>query len=94
MWTQVRTTENGEITQKPDLRPPVLNLPPAPPPFGPYVPAVLTANLLFITGMLPTVGHEAKFSGRAGKELNAQQGRTAAYAAALNVVAVARQHLG
>jgi enamine deaminase RidA (YjgF/YER057c/UK114 family) len=69
-------------------------LPPAPPPFGPYVPAVQTGNLLFLTGMLPTVGHEPQFLGRAGKELNAEQGRRAAYAAALNVLAVARQHLG
>ena len=71
-----------------------IELPPAPPPFGPYVPAVQTGNLLFLTGMLPTVGHEPKFLGRAGKELNAEQGRMAAYAAALNVLAVARQHLG
>src|SRR5579863_4742112 len=71
-----------------------IELPPAPAPFGAYVPAVQTGNLLFLTGMLPTVGHEAKFLGRAGKELNAEQGRSAAYAAALNVLAVARQHLG
>jgi enamine deaminase RidA (YjgF/YER057c/UK114 family) len=71
-----------------------IELPPAPPPFGPYVPAVQTGNLLFLTGMLPTVGHEPKFLGRAGKELNAEQGRSAAYAAALNVLAVARRHLG
>ena len=71
-----------------------IELPPAPPPFGPYVPAVQTGNLLFLTGMLPTVGHEPKFLGRAGKELNAEQGRRAAYAAALNVLAVARLHLG
>jgi enamine deaminase RidA (YjgF/YER057c/UK114 family) len=71
-----------------------IELPSAPPPFGPYVPAVQTGNLLFLTGMLPTVGHEPKFLGRAGKELNAEQGRRAAYAAALNVLAVARQHLG
>jgi enamine deaminase RidA (YjgF/YER057c/UK114 family) len=58
------------------------------------VPAVQTGNLLFLTGMLPTVGHEPKFLGRAGKELNAQQVRNAAYTAALNVLAVARQHLG
>jgi hypothetical protein len=44
--------------------------------------------------MLPTVGHEPKFLGRVGKELNAEQGRSAAYAAALNVLAVARQSLG
>jgi enamine deaminase RidA (YjgF/YER057c/UK114 family) len=71
-----------------------IELPPAPPPFGPYVPAVQTGNLLFLTGMLPTVGHEPKFLGRAGKELNAQQVRNAAYTAALNVLAVARRHLG
>jgi enamine deaminase RidA (YjgF/YER057c/UK114 family) len=71
-----------------------IELPPAPPPFGPYVPAVQTGHLLFLTGMLPTVGHEPKFLGRAGQELNAEQGRSAAYAAALNVLSVARQHLG
>src|ERR1700683_4235785 len=71
-----------------------IELPPAPAPFGAYVPAVQTGNLLFLTGMLPTVGHEAKVFGRAGKEVNAEQGRSAAYAAALNVLAVARQHLG
>jgi enamine deaminase RidA (YjgF/YER057c/UK114 family) len=71
-----------------------IELPPAPPPFGPYVPAVQTGNLMFLTGMLPTVGHEPKFLGRAGKELDAEQGRRAAYAAALNVLAVAKQHLG
>lgn len=44
--------------------------------------------------MLPTVGHEPKFLGRVGKELDVEQGRSAAYAATLNVLAVARQHLG
>ena len=71
-----------------------IELPPAPAPFGPYVPAVLTGNLLFLTGMLPTVGHEPRLLGRAGKELNAEQGRRAAFSAALNALAVARQHLG
>jgi enamine deaminase RidA (YjgF/YER057c/UK114 family) len=71
-----------------------IELPPPPAPFGAYVPAVQTGNLLFLTGMLPTVGHEAKFHGRAGKELNAEQCRSAACAASLNVLAVAKQHLG
>jgi enamine deaminase RidA (YjgF/YER057c/UK114 family) len=62
-----------------------IELPPAPLPLGPYVPAVQTGNLLFLTGMLPTVGHEAKFLGRAGRELN----RTGSKGCA-----VARQHLG
>lgn len=71
-----------------------IELPPAPAPFGAYVPAVQTGNLLFLSGMLPAVGHAPKFLGRVGKELNTEEGRSAAYAAALNVLAVARQHLG
>jgi enamine deaminase RidA (YjgF/YER057c/UK114 family) len=71
-----------------------IELPPAVTPFGAYVPAIQTGNLLFLSGMLPTVGHEPKFLGRVGRELNAEQGRSAAYAAALNVLAVAKQHLG
>jgi enamine deaminase RidA (YjgF/YER057c/UK114 family) len=70
-----------------------IELPPAVTPFGPYVPAVQTGNLLFLSGMLPTVGRKPKFLGRVGKELNIEQGRKAAYTAALNVPAVARQHL-
>jgi len=67
----------------------------APPePFGIYAEAVQTGNLLFLTGMLPTVGREAKFIGRIGAELDVQTGRKAAYLAALNALAVARQHLG
>jgi enamine deaminase RidA (YjgF/YER057c/UK114 family) len=71
-----------------------IQLPPPPTPFGAYVPAVQTGNLLFLSGMLPSVGHEPKFLGRLGKELDVEEGRRAAYAAALNVLAVARQHLG
>jgi enamine deaminase RidA (YjgF/YER057c/UK114 family) len=76
------------------LRSTGIELPPPVTPFGAYVPAVQTGNLLFLTGMLPTVGHEPKFLGRVGKELTTEEGASAAYAAALNVLAVARQHLG
>lgn len=69
-------------------------LPPAVTPFGAYVPAVHTGNLLFLTGMMPTLGHDPIFLGRIGKELDAEQGRQAAYAAVLNALAVARQQLG
>ena len=71
-----------------------IKLPAPPEPFGIYAEAVQTGNLLFLTGMLPTVGREAKFIGRIGAELDVQTGRKAAYLAALNALAVARQHLG
>src|SRR5580698_10006727 len=67
----------------------------APPePFGIYAEAVQTGNLLFLTGMLPTVGRETKFIGRVGAELDLEAGRAAARLAALNGLAVAKQHLG
>ncbi len=71
-----------------------ITLPAPPEPFGTYVEAVQTGNLLFLSGMLPTEGHEARFIGRVGAELDVEAGRRAAFLAALNVLAVARQHLG
>src|SRR5229473_840137 len=71
-----------------------IELPAPPQPFGTYPEAVQTGNLLFLTGMLPTEGRGAKFIGRIGAELDVQAGRQAARLAALNALAVARQHLG
>ena len=71
-----------------------IKLPTAPEPFGIYAEAVQSGNLLFLTGMLPTVGHEAKFIGRIGAELDVEAGRKAAHLAALNALAVARAYLG
>jgi enamine deaminase RidA (YjgF/YER057c/UK114 family) len=71
-----------------------IKLPPPPEPFGTYVKAIQTGNLLFLTGMLPTEGRDAKFIGRVGAELDVDAGRKAAHLAALNVLAGARKHLG
>src|SRR6202167_638533 len=71
-----------------------IKLPAPPEPFGVYAEAVQTGNLLFLTGMLPTEGRQAKFVGRIGAELDVEAGRAAAHLAALNVLAVARKHLG
>lgn len=71
-----------------------IKLPAPPEPFGAYVEAVQTGSLLFLSGMLPTEGREAKFTGRIGAELDTEAGRKAAYLAALNVLAVAREYLG
>src|SRR5215469_1776690 len=55
-----------------------IKLPTPPEPFGAYAEAVQTGNLLFLSGMLPTEGHGAKFIGRIGAELDVEAGRTAA----------------
>src|SRR5580693_96958 len=71
-----------------------ISLPAPPEPFGTYAEAVQTGNLLFLTGMLPTEGRAAKFIGRVGAELDVEAGNAAARLAALNALAVAREHLG
>jgi enamine deaminase RidA (YjgF/YER057c/UK114 family) len=71
-----------------------IKLPAPPEPFGVYVEAVQTGNLLFLTGMLPTEGRQARFMGRVGAELDVETGQRAARLAAFNALAVARQHLG
>jgi enamine deaminase RidA (YjgF/YER057c/UK114 family) len=71
-----------------------IDLPTPPEPFGIYAEAVQTGNLLFLTGMLPTEGRQAKFLGRIGTEVDIDSGSKAARLAALNALAVVRQHLG
>jgi len=65
-----------------------------PRPFGVYVEAVRSGNLLFLSGMLPTEGRTAKFSGRVGADLDVATGYNAARLAALNALAVVREQLG
>ena len=55
-----------------------IQLPDAPTPFGVYVPAVQTGNLLFLSGMLATSGHAATVVGIVGKDLDVPAGRQAA----------------
>src|SRR3954468_7517369 len=71
-----------------------IRLPEAPAPFGAYVPAVQTGNLLFLSGMLATSGHRATVVGVVGKDLDVKAGREAAYTAALNALALAKNQLG
>ena len=92
---ETATRENaGPTSAEQRLKQRGINLPAPPQPFGIYAEAVQTGNLLFLTGMLPTEGRAAKFVGRLGAELDLEAGRKAAHLAALNAVAVAREHLG
>ncbi|MDP9811512.1 enamine deaminase RidA (YjgF/YER057c/UK114 family) [Rhizobium tibeticum] len=69
-------------------------LPPPPTPFGAYVEAIQCGSLLFLSGMLPVVGHDPIFLGRVGEELAVLQGYDAARTACLSGLAAARSHLG
>lgn len=91
MVTRASTRSAGAEARLKELD---LHLPAPPEPFGTYAEAVQTGNLLFLSGMLPTEGRAAKFIGRVGAELDVEAGRQAARIAALNALAVVRQHLG
>ena len=71
-----------------------IKLKPAPTPFGAYAEAVQTGNLLYLSGMLPTIGAKPMFVGRIGRDFDVEQGREAAKIAVLNVLSNARQALG
>jgi enamine deaminase RidA (YjgF/YER057c/UK114 family) len=71
-----------------------IKLPAPPQAFSAYAETVQSGNLFFLSGMLPTDGHAAKFIGSVGAALDVDAGRDAAYLAALKVLAVARQHQG
>jgi enamine deaminase RidA (YjgF/YER057c/UK114 family) len=71
-----------------------IELGPAPTPIGAYVESVQTGNLLYLSGILPVIGHKPKFVGRLGREYDVEEGREAARIAALNVLSAARNHLG
>jgi enamine deaminase RidA (YjgF/YER057c/UK114 family) len=95
-WSESRTDDSASLkseSAEERLQELGIKLPAPPQPFGAYVEAVQTGNLLFLSGMLPTEGHGAKFIGRVGAELDVDAGRQAAHLAALNALAVARQHL-
>jgi enamine deaminase RidA (YjgF/YER057c/UK114 family) len=82
------TAAEGRLTEL------AIHLPDAPTPFGAYVPAVQTGDLLFLSGMLATSGHTATVVGIVGKDLDVKAGRQAAYTAALNVLALTKERLG
>ena len=71
-----------------------INLPRPPTPLGAYVEAVQSGNLLFFSGTLPVEAGVLRFLGRIGAELSVEDGRRATRLAALNALALAKEHLG
>src|SRR5947209_162702 len=90
---QMSATTVGPVSATQRLQELGIDLPAPPQPFGMYAEAVQTGNLLFLTGMLPTEGRSARFVGRVGDELTVDAGRQAARLAAINALAVTREHL-
>ena len=71
-----------------------LSIPPAPTPFGSYVETKEIGSMLYLSGMLPVVGHVPLYTGAVGRDLSTEEGYAAARTACLSGLAAARQHLG
>src|SRR6201988_4204082 len=71
-----------------------IDLPQPPKPLGAYVETLQTGNLLFLSGTLPVEAGKPKHLGRIGDSLSVEDGQRAARLAALNAIALAKEHLG
>ncbi len=71
-----------------------LTLPAAPNPVANYVPTFLAGNLLFISGQISKAADGTVIKGRLGAELTLEQGREAARASALALLAQAKAAIG
>jgi len=89
-------SDNQRITGRPSsrIRELGLVLPSPPTPLGTYVESSDVGNLLFLSGMLPLANGKLAISGRLGDNLSVKQGQEAALMASLNILAVAKVHLG
>lgn len=71
-----------------------LSLPSAPAPAGNYVAALKVGNLLYVSGAICLVDGAMTHTGKVGAERDIAYGQAAAKVCALNLLAVAKAHLG
>ena len=69
-------------------------LPEAAAPAANYVPYVISGNLLYISGQLPTDGGKMIATGHLGANVTLEDGQKAARACAINIIAQAKAALG
>jgi enamine deaminase RidA (YjgF/YER057c/UK114 family) len=71
-----------------------ITLPSPPAPAGSYVPVVISHNLAFVAGQIPTEAGQVKFKGKVGKDITIEAGREAARLCTINALAQLRSALG
>lgn len=71
-----------------------IDIPEAPKPAGSYLPAVVCGNLVYVSGQLPLVNGQLKYTGKVGKDLDEQAGADAARICAINALGVLKSELG
>jgi enamine deaminase RidA (YjgF/YER057c/UK114 family) len=71
-----------------------ITLPAPPAPAGSYVPAVISGQLLFLAGQIPTEAGQVKFKGKVGKDLTIETAQQAARLCTINALAQLKSALG
>ena len=71
-----------------------LQLPPPPQPAGAYTRAVISGNLVFVSGQVTVWNGELRFIGKVGSDLSLEDGIEAARLCGLNLIAQARDAAG
>lgn len=71
-----------------------ITLPSPPAPAGSYVPVVVSHNLAFVAGQIPSEGGQVKFRGKVGRDLSIEAGQQAARLCTINALAQLKSALG
>lgn len=69
-------------------------LPPAPKPVGVYKPCLIDGRHLYLSGHGPVLPDQSLMRGRVGKDMDEEQGKSAARQVGLTMLATIRAHLG
>ncbi|HDM75670.1 MAG TPA: RidA family protein [Deltaproteobacteria bacterium] len=70
-----------------------ITLPPAPEPVASYVPAIITGNLIYVSGQIPIREKNLMYEGIVGKDVSLEQAQEAAKICIINVLAVVKKEL-
>lgn len=71
-----------------------IEISPPPAPQGAYQPAVISGNLIFISGQLPIKEGRLLYRGKVGSDVSIEEGMDAARLAAINSISVMKGELG
>jgi len=71
-----------------------VELPPAPKPAGTYRPVVVVGDMAYVSGHGPLKPDKTMITGRVGADLTEEQGREAARAVGLAILATLKDHFG
>ena len=71
-----------------------IKLPVPPDPLGAYVPAIVSGQLLYISGQLPLIDGNLAYKGKVGGDVKEEEAYKAARIASINALAAIKKNLG